>query len=265
MVDGVQYDNTSPVLYMAWDGLSGTPLFGERKAFRGAEDLVPLLERVKAMDVKVIATVSDKEKGLVPAIADAFPETPHQLCQNHFLGSGSGSPRCHVSVLAAMFGKFSATEHTETHREDPCRVSCTRISPASSATPRSKCTGTSDRGSWELVYKNSLVNRLGKKGVQVDPKRKLTVRDEDGSVVGEYEPDLVVEDRVIVEIKAARSLNNEHVAQLLNYLKATGTRLGLLVNFGAARLQVKRYVFGPADSVSSVCSVAKKSVATPAG
>lgn len=114
-------------------------------------------------------------------------------------------------------------------------------------------------GFLEKVYKNALVNRLGKQGLQVDPTRQLTVRDEDGSVVGEYEPDLVVEECIIVELKAARSLNNEHIAQLLNYLKATGTRVGLLVNFGAARLQVKRYVFGSSDSVSSVSSVASRS------
>lgn len=85
MADGVQYDDTSPVLYLVWDALSGVPLFGERKAFRGAEDLVPLFERVKAMEVPLIAVVSDKEKGLVPAIKEVFPDTPHQLCQLHGL------------------------------------------------------------------------------------------------------------------------------------------------------------------------------------
>ncbi len=87
MADGVQYDNTAPVLYLVWDALSGTPLFGERKAFRSKEDLVPLFERVKAMEVPLIGIVSDKEKGLVPAIVEVFPEAPHQLCQNHFLGN----------------------------------------------------------------------------------------------------------------------------------------------------------------------------------
>jgi hypothetical protein len=85
MADGVQFDNNSPVLYLVWDAISGEPLFGERKPFRGAADLVPLLERVKAMGVPVIAAVSDKEKGLLPAIAQVFPEVPHQLCQFHFL------------------------------------------------------------------------------------------------------------------------------------------------------------------------------------
>lgn len=85
MADGVQYDSNSPVLYLVWDALSGEPLFGERKLFRGADDLIPLLERVKAMGVPVIAAVSDKEKGLLPAMSAVFPDVPHQLCQLHFL------------------------------------------------------------------------------------------------------------------------------------------------------------------------------------
>jgi len=74
MADGVQFDDTSPVLYVVWDALSGVPLFGERKPFRGEEDLIPLLMRVKEMDVPVIGAVSDKEKGLVPAVAEVFPD-----------------------------------------------------------------------------------------------------------------------------------------------------------------------------------------------
>ena len=85
MCDGVQFDDRSPVLYLAWDAISGTPLFGERKTFRGEDDLRPILERVRAMDVPVIAIVSDKEKGLVPAVQAVFPDTPYQLCQTHFL------------------------------------------------------------------------------------------------------------------------------------------------------------------------------------
>ncbi|MBM4319796.1 MAG: hypothetical protein FJ125_07515, partial [Deltaproteobacteria bacterium] len=75
----------SPVLYLVWDALSGTPLFGERKPFRGEEDLVPLLERARAMDVPVLGVVSDKEKGLVPAVERVFPGVPYQFCQTHFL------------------------------------------------------------------------------------------------------------------------------------------------------------------------------------
>jgi hypothetical protein len=85
MADGVQYDDSSPVLYMVWDALSGQPLFSERKSFKGTGDLVPLLERVKDLDVPVLGIVSDKEKGLFPAVAKVFPDVPYQVCQNHFL------------------------------------------------------------------------------------------------------------------------------------------------------------------------------------
>jgi hypothetical protein len=85
MCDGVQFDERSPVLYVVWDAISGTPLFGERKIFRGEDDLVPILERVQAMDVPLIGVVTDKEKGLVAAIQRVFPDAPYQYCQTHFL------------------------------------------------------------------------------------------------------------------------------------------------------------------------------------
>jgi hypothetical protein len=85
MCDGVQFEDRSPVLYLVWDAISGTPLFGERKPFRGEDDLVPLLERVRGMRVPVLGVVTDKEKGLVPAVERVFPEVPYQFCQTHFL------------------------------------------------------------------------------------------------------------------------------------------------------------------------------------
>lgn len=112
MADGVQYDHTSPVLYMVWDALSGTPLFGERKAFRSAEDLVPLLERVKTMDVDVVGIVSDKEKGLVPAVAEVFPDVPHQYCQLHYLKN------CALGMKSALgaLGKSVASRADKVQR-----------------------------------------------------------------------------------------------------------------------------------------------------
>jgi len=85
MCDGVQFDARCPVLYLVWDAVSGQPLFGERKPFRGEDDLVPLLERVRSMDVPVIGVVTDKEKGLVPAVERVFPGVPYQFCHTHFL------------------------------------------------------------------------------------------------------------------------------------------------------------------------------------
>jgi hypothetical protein len=85
MCDGVQFDERSPVLYLVWDALSGQPLFGERKLYRGQQDLVPLLEQVRELDVPIIGAVTDKEKGLVPAVEEVFPGTPYQFCHTHFL------------------------------------------------------------------------------------------------------------------------------------------------------------------------------------
>lgn len=85
MCDGVQFEDRSPVLYLAWDALSGEPLFGQRKVYRGEEDLIPLLEGVRDMNVPVLGVVTDKEKGLVPAVQHVFPEVPYQFCHTHFL------------------------------------------------------------------------------------------------------------------------------------------------------------------------------------
>jgi hypothetical protein len=85
MIDGVQFDEHSPVVYLVWDALSGEPLFGERRPFKSADDLKSLLLRVKEMEVPVIGIVSDKEKGLVPAVTEVFPDAPYQFCQTHFL------------------------------------------------------------------------------------------------------------------------------------------------------------------------------------
>ena len=101
MCDGVQFDERSPVLYLVWDALSGQPLFGERKPYRGLDDLVPLLERVRAMDVPVIGAVTDKETGLVPAVKQVFPDVPYQLCQTHFLKNCARPLRQDLNALGA--------------------------------------------------------------------------------------------------------------------------------------------------------------------
>lgn len=85
LIDGVQFDDHSPVLYVVTDVLSHTTLFAERHEVRSAKALAPMLERLRAMEVPIVAFVTDKEKGLVPAIQNAFPEIPHQFCQLHFL------------------------------------------------------------------------------------------------------------------------------------------------------------------------------------
>ena len=97
-------------------------------------------------------------------------------------------------------------------------------------------------GHLEKVYENGLANRLRRKGLKVDTQRPLRVHDEDGSVLGEYFVDLFVEDCLIVELKACKTLTDEHVAQVLGYLRASNQRDALLINFGSPRIQVKKLI-----------------------
>jgi len=97
-------------------------------------------------------------------------------------------------------------------------------------------------GFLEKVYRNALAIRLDEQDIKyvLEMPLKVTYHDK---VVGEYYPDMVVEDKIIVEIKAVTKLSAIHEVQLVNYLKATGLDLGLLINFGES-VQVKRRVFG---------------------
>jgi GxxExxY protein len=96
-------------------------------------------------------------------------------------------------------------------------------------------------GHLEKVYENALAHRLRKAGFDVKLQHPLTVLDEDGTVIGEYYADLLVDNRLIIELKACRSLGDEHVAQLLGYLKSTKLEHGLLINFGSPKFQIKKY------------------------
>lgn len=97
-------------------------------------------------------------------------------------------------------------------------------------------------GHMEKVYENGLTHRLRKVGIKVEQQYPLQVLDKDGTVLGDYLADLFVEDCLIIELKACQTLANEHVAQLLGYLRASRIEHGLLVNFGAPKLEIKKYV-----------------------
>jgi GxxExxY protein len=96
-------------------------------------------------------------------------------------------------------------------------------------------------GHLEKVYENGLANRLKKAGTRLVQQHPLDVLDEDGTILGEYFADLFVDGRLIVEIKACKTLADEHVAQLLGYLRSSRIEHGLLINFGAPKLQVRKY------------------------
>jgi GxxExxY protein len=93
-------------------------------------------------------------------------------------------------------------------------------------------------GFLEKVYENALRIELAKARVRVSQQAPIRVR-YGGEVVGEYLADLLVEDKLIVELKSVRALAREHEVQLVNYLVATGLDIGLLINFGPS-VQVKR-------------------------
>jgi GxxExxY protein len=94
----------------------------------------------------------------------------------------------------------------------------------------------------EKVYQNALVNRLRKAGIEVKSQHPLNVYDEDGTLIGEYFADLLVEGRLVVELKACRAITDEHVAQILGYLKSANIQDGLLINFGSFKFGIKKYV-----------------------
>ena len=97
-------------------------------------------------------------------------------------------------------------------------------------------------GHLEKVYENSLASRLRKSGLAaVAQQHPIAVMDEDGEVLGEYFADLLIESRLVVELKACRALTDEHIAQLLGYLRSTRLEHGLLINFGAPKLEIRKF------------------------
>lgn len=96
-------------------------------------------------------------------------------------------------------------------------------------------------GFLEKVYENALAYELRKNRLEVKQQEEIKVF-YDGVEVGYYEADLLVEDLILVELKAVKEINNINKAQCLNYLKATGLKICLLINFGNPRVEVKRIV-----------------------
>ncbi len=96
-------------------------------------------------------------------------------------------------------------------------------------------------GFLEKVYENALALELRERGIACQQQLSLQVRYKH-AVVGDYAADLIVETKVLLELKACAMLEPNHEAQLINYLRATGLRVGLLLNFGRPRLQYRRFV-----------------------
>ena len=96
-------------------------------------------------------------------------------------------------------------------------------------------------GFLEKVYENALAHELTGAGLRVEQQKAVQVR-YDGVVVGDYVADMMVDGCVLVELKSVKGLDDIHMAQCLNYLKATGLNVCLLLNFGVPKVQVRRVV-----------------------
>lgn len=96
-------------------------------------------------------------------------------------------------------------------------------------------------GFLERVYETSLFNELTSRGIDCERQKKIEVYYK-GDTVGDYYADIIVEEKVILELKASESICEEHEFQLINYLKATNIEVGLLLNFGK-KPEIRRKVF----------------------
>lgn len=96
-------------------------------------------------------------------------------------------------------------------------------------------------GHLEKVYENGLVHRLRKAGVHVEQQYPLQVMDEDGTILGDFVADILVEQAIVLELKACKQLCDEHIAQILGYLRACRKVHGLLINFGAPKFEIRKF------------------------
>jgi len=101
-------------------------------------------------------------------------------------------------------------------------------------------------GHAEKVYQNGLLHRLRKQGFRAEIEVPLQVRDEDGTILGDFAADLFVDGRLLVEIKAIKELTDEHVAQILGYMRASGIEHALLINFGSSKIEIRKYILNEA-------------------
>ena len=98
-------------------------------------------------------------------------------------------------------------------------------------------------GFLEKVYERALARELALRGLNVKSQVSYVIEYK-GQCVGEYFADLLVEDKLLVELKCVDCFLNEHIAQCINYLKASGFKLGLLINFQKPRVEWKRVIYG---------------------
>jgi GxxExxY protein len=96
-------------------------------------------------------------------------------------------------------------------------------------------------GFLESIYQTALPIELVKHGLEIETQKEIKIY-YDGKEIGKHRLDLVIEKQVIVELKTVKEFDENHLAQLISYLQATGLRVGLLLNFAKGTLKVKRVV-----------------------
>jgi GxxExxY protein len=96
-------------------------------------------------------------------------------------------------------------------------------------------------GHLEKVYENALAHRLKKAGIPVEQQHPVKVYDEDGTVIGDYIVDLLIDGWLIIELKTAKTLAPEHETQILGYLKSARLEHGLLINFGSYKFEIRKF------------------------
>ena len=94
----------------------------------------------------------------------------------------------------------------------------------------------------EKIYENALVHRLRKQRISVAQQFPIDIYDQDGTKLGHYTADMLIEQVLIVELKACQTLTTEHTAQLFGYLRGSRLHHGMLINFGAAKIQLKKLI-----------------------
>jgi GxxExxY protein len=98
-------------------------------------------------------------------------------------------------------------------------------------------------GHLEKVYENALAHRLRKAGLDVQQQHPIKVYDEDGTLIGDYLADLLVDGDLIIELKTAKTIAPEHEAQILGYLKSARLEHGLLINFGSYKFEIRKFAW----------------------
>src|SRR3989304_3135553 len=98
-------------------------------------------------------------------------------------------------------------------------------------------------GHLEKVYENALAQRVRKAGLDVKQQHPIKVYDEDGTLIGDYVADLLVEGELIIELKTSKTIAPEHEAQILGYLKSARLEHGLLINFGSYKFEIRKFAW----------------------